>query len=174
MATPPHSVTGVSTPEYLAFQKSFTAVVTHFKAQPGSICDALFEKNLIPPAVRDFVRNRSTLEEEKAQKLADTIIDKVELDPSVYHSFMSILKNEGPWADSIVEQLEEAFKAEQALADCDHSSEDSFHSLPDPDTPAGGFVKRSESQKIGKLAFKNYPDISSIYQITNLTITIIV
>ena len=153
MATPPRSVTGVSTPEYLAFQKSFTAVVTHFKTQPGDICDVLFEKNLIPPAVRDFVRNRSTLEEEKARKLADTIIDKVELDPSVYHCFMSILKNEGPWADSIVEQLEEAFKAEQALADCDRSSEDSFHSLPDPDTPGGDIVKRSESQEIGKLAF---------------------
>ena len=140
MAASPYSAPGQSTPEYLALQKSYRAVVTHFKAQPGDICDALFENGLIPPAVRDFVRNRSTLEEEKAQKLADTIIDKVELDPSVYHSFMSILKNEGPWADSIVEQLEEAFGAEQALADCDHSSDDSYHSLPDPDTP----VKRKK------------------------------
>ena len=140
MAASPHSDAGLSTSEYLAFQKSYRAVVTHFKAQPGDICDALFENGLIPPAVRDFVRNRSMLEEEKAHKLADTIIDKVELDPSVYHSFMSILKNEGPWAGSIVEQLEEAFKAEQAVADCDHSSEDSFHSLPDPDTPAEGTV----------------------------------
>ena len=107
---------GQSTPEYLTLRKSYTKLVMHIKTQPGDICDALFEKGFIPPTVRDFVRSRSVLDDEKAQRLVDTVIDRVEQDSCVYNSFMSILNKDGPWADPIVGQLEEAFKAEQAAS----------------------------------------------------------
>ena len=149
MATPPDAVAGLSTPEYLALRKWYRSVMTHISSQTGDICGALFEKGYIPPSVRTYVTTDAIPNDKKAQMLVDTVIDKVGVDPSVFHGFMSILKSEGPWADSIVEQLEEAFKTEQALADCDHSSEDSFHSLPDPDTTAG-VVKKSESVNMGK------------------------
>ena len=150
MATPPDAVAGLSTPEYLAFRKCYRSVMTHISPQTGDICGALFEKGYIPPSVRIYATTDAIPNDKKAQTLVDTIIDKVEVDPSVFHGFMDILKSEGPWADSIVEQLEEAFKAEQALADCDRSSEDSFHSLPSPDSPTGGTVKKSEPQNMGK------------------------
>ena len=137
MATSSNPSDGQSTPHYVALRSSYRSLVAHFKAQPGDICDAFFEKGLITTAVRDFVRSRSVLEDEKAQKLMDSVIDKVELDPNVYYCLIGILKSEGRSADTIVEQLEEAFKAEKARADCVHSSEDSFHSLPDPDAQAG-------------------------------------
>ena len=87
------------------------------------------------PAVLDYVTTAAVSNGEKAQRLVGALLAKVELDPSVYHGFISILKSEGPSADIIVEQLEEAYKAEQAtLAECDGSS-NSFHSLPDPDVP---------------------------------------
>ena len=148
MATPPDS--GLSTPEYLAFRKCYMSVKTHICPQTGYICGALFEIGYIPTDVRIYATTYGIPNDKKAQTLVDTVIDKVGVDPSVFHGFMSILKNEGPWADSIVKQLEEAFRAEQALADCDHSSEGSFHSLPDPDSTTGGTAKEPEPQNMCK------------------------
>ena len=135
MATP--SDVGQSTPEYLALRNSYRLVVTHVSTQTSDICGALFEKGYVPPAVLNYVATDGIPSDKKAEKVVNTLMTKVELDLNVYHDFMSILKSEGPWADNIVQQLEEAYKAEQAaLTDCDHSSEDSFHSLPDHDTPS--------------------------------------
>ena len=131
MAASPHSAPGQSTPEYLALRKSYRAVVTHFKAQPGDVCGSLFENGLIPPSVCDYVSTDAIPDSSKANRLMSILMDKVETDHRVYHNFISILKNEGPWADSIVEQLEEAFKAERALAHQDRSREDSFRSQSD-------------------------------------------
>ena len=122
-----------STPEYLVLQKSYTKLVAHIKFQPRDICSALFEKGHIPSTVQDYVTTLGIPDSMKADKIISSLMAKVELDQSVYHSFMNILKSEGPSADTIVKQLEEAFKAEQADSDC--SSEDSFHSLSDSDTP---------------------------------------
>ena len=131
MASPNPSQAGQYTPEYLALRKSYRNVLSHITPQTGDICGALFEIGYIPPTVRTYATTDAIPNDRKAQALLDTVIDKVELDPSVFHIFVSILKSEGPSADIIVEQLEEAFKAELANADCDHSREDSFHSLPD-------------------------------------------
>ena len=125
------SQAGQYTPEYLALRKSYRNVLAHITPQTGDVCGALFEKGYIPPNVRTYATTDAIPNDRKAQALLDTVIDKVEVDPSVYHGFMDILKSEGPSADTIVEQLEEAFKAEQACAVCDNSSEDSSHSLPE-------------------------------------------
>ena len=137
MASTNPSQAGQYTPEYLTLRKSYRMVSIHITPQTGDICGALFEKGYIPSEVKYKATTDGIPIDRKAQILLDTVVDKVELDPSVYHGFMDILKSEGPSADTIVKQLEEAFKAEQALADCDNSSEDSFHSLPDLDAQAG-------------------------------------
>ena len=134
MAATRTSNAGQSTAEYLTLRKSYTKLVAYITPQAGDVCGALFEKGYVPPAVLDHVTTQGIPNSEKAQKLVGALMATVELDPNVYHGFISILKSEGPWADSIVEQLEEAFKPEQeSLADSDCSSEDSFHSLPDTD-----------------------------------------
>ena len=135
MAATPTPNAGQSTPEYLTLRKSYTSLVAHITPQTGDIGGALFEKGYVPPAVLDYVTTLAIPNNEKALKLVGALLAKVELDPSVYHGFISILKSEGQSADIIVEQLEEAYKAEQAtLAECDGSSKDSFHSLPDANT----------------------------------------
>ena len=145
----PCSDIGQSTPEYLALRNSYRLVVTHVSTQTSDICGALFEKGYVPPAVLNYVTTDGIPSDKKAEKVVSTLMTKVELDPNVYHGFMSILKSEGPWADAIIKELEEAYKAEQsALADCDRSSEDSFHSLPDPDTPAGKIAKPEASGEL--------------------------
>ena len=114
MAALQNSDAGQYTAEYLTLRKSYQLIVAHFKSQPGDICDAFFQKGYVPPAVRDYVRTHGIPDSEKAQKLVDTLSDKVELDPNIFHGFMNFLKHEGPWADTIVEKLEEIFKKEQA------------------------------------------------------------
>ncbi len=98
-----------STPEYLTLRRSYLAVITHVKEQPGTICDSLFEKGYISTTVHVFVRSRAHSDEEKAQKLIDTVLDKVKHDRSVYYGFLEILKTEGPLAKSIIARLEECF-----------------------------------------------------------------
>ena len=127
MAATPTPNAGQSTPEYLTLRKSYTSLVAHITPQTGDIGGALFEKGYIPPAVLDYVTTAAVSNSEKAQRLVGALLAKVELDPSVYHGFISILKSEGQSADIIVEQLEEAYKA--TLAEYDGSSEDS---VPDP------------------------------------------
>ena len=139
-----------STPEYLTLRKSYRAMVTHFKAQTGGICDALFEKGYIPSSARDYVRTDMIPDERKAEKLVDTLVDKIEQDSSVYSGFINILQSEGPSADSLIVLLEERFKTEQALADCDCSSEDSYHSLSDPDSAGAGYSMLKTKPLIGK------------------------
>ena len=150
MAKSPDAVANRSTPEYLAFRKCYRSVRIHITPQIEDIHDALFEKGYIPPSVQDYAATDAIPKEMKARSLVDTVIKKIELDPEVFHGFVSILKNEGPSADSIVEQLGEVFKAEQALVYCDHSSEDSYHSLSGTDSSVEGTMKMSDPQKMSK------------------------
>ncbi len=132
-----------TTPEYLAFQKYYENVIGTVKEQPGAICDALFAKGYVPTSVRDFTRNMSILDEVKAQKLVDTMIDRIGKDPNVFHGFVDILK--GPSTDDIVTLLQKAYDTECGLVgdlepvhlasqqaksseDNDSSGDESFHS----------------------------------------------
>ena len=76
--------------------------------------------------MKGYVRTDSIPDENKARKLIDTLLDKVLGDLSAYRGFIEILKNEGPSADTIVEQLEDRFSEEKAHHAS--SSEDSHHS----------------------------------------------
>ena len=101
-----------ATPEYLTLRGSYTHLIAHVKSQTGDICDVLFEKGYINSTVRDYVRTDAIPDDSKARKLMDALLDKVELEPSVYYGFITILKGE-PSADNIVKELEELFQAEQ-------------------------------------------------------------
>ena len=103
-----------STPQYLTLRKSYRLLVTYITAQTGEFCDSLFEGGYISSSVRNYVRTDALPEDKKAQKLMDTLIDKVESDVSVYYGFMEILKRGGSPANDIVAQLEERFEKEQA------------------------------------------------------------
>ena len=100
-----HSST--STPQYLTLRKSYRLLVIYITPQTGEFCDYFFEAGYISSTVRNYVRTDALPEDKKAQKLMDTLIDKVESDVSVYYGFIEILKNGGPPANDIVAQLEE-------------------------------------------------------------------
>ena len=84
--------TSTYTPEYRAFQQCYETLILTVKLQPGAFCDSLFAKGYIPEAVRDYTRNESNMEEKKAERLVDSVIDQIKHDPSVFFGFIDILK----------------------------------------------------------------------------------
>ena len=102
-------------PEYRTFRKCYPTIIHYVKEQPGTFCDALFANNYIPITVRDYTRNKYISDEEKAQKLTDTLIDRIEQDPSVFHGFIKIIEEDGPWADEFARKLKDGYKVERVL-----------------------------------------------------------
>ena len=134
-----------TTPEYVAFRHCYEKLISTVSAQPDAFCNILFSKGYIPESVRNFTRNRSILDEEKAGKLIDTVIDRIKVSPSVFYGFMEVLKT--PSTDHMAQTLQHCFDNEcERLKQCpqsqktdeDSSGDESFHSLPDPDN--SGFV----------------------------------
>ena len=131
-----------NSPEYVAFRKCYEELVTAISTQVGTFCDALFAKGFISESVRDFTRNRSVLDGEKAEKLVDTVIDRIKFNPKLLSCFIEIVR--GPSTDEIADKLQHYYDAEckrkqssQAQKNDEESSGDeSFHSFPDDD----GFI----------------------------------
>ena len=104
-----------TSPEYMTFRKCYPTIIHYVKEQPGTFCDALFANNYIPITVRDYTRNKYVSDEEKAQKQADTLIDRIEQDPSVFHDFIKIIEEAGPWADEFARKLKDGYKTERKV-----------------------------------------------------------
>ena len=136
MATKPNS-----TPEYLTLRKSYKALVAHIKVQLGCICDSLFEQGHVSEEVCDYVGTDAIPDGKKARKLVNALMKKVEFECRIYHDFLSILKDEGPSSDYIVQQLEECYSSELA-AFVEYNCESS----DDSDTSVGNKSKGKKNQ----------------------------
>ncbi len=128
--------------EYLAVHQSYVKLIecTCGTLYDG-LCDHLYADGYISTSVRNFVHDRSTLREEKARKLLDTIIDTIEMKPNVFYDFVKILKAmKEPSLSDIILNLEDdlIFSEEkdskatpgklEASSNSHDSSESSYHS----------------------------------------------
>lgn len=121
------AMASMSTPEYRAFQKNYTILVDTVKDDLGSICNSLFSKGLISESVRDNTRDRNKSDKEKAEKLIDTVCDKIKHKPGVFQEFLTILTDQ--FANDALEVLNVAFQKESEsedkqvheLTDCEES-----------------------------------------------------
>ena len=140
-----------SSPEYLTIRECYPHLVSVVKESYDTIGDRLFSKGYVSRKTRNFIRMDSKMPTEKAQKLLDTIIDRIVYRPSVFDDFIVILEKEGPSTGDLVRELHEVYRTkgecvvEPSLdqnteeSDCDSkgppsvdsSSEDSFHSTTD-------------------------------------------
>ena len=84
-----------NTPEYQAFLTCFETLILTIKLQPNRFCDSLFAKGYIQETARDYTRNISFLDMEKAEKLLDAVIDQIKHDCSVFYGFIDILESLG-------------------------------------------------------------------------------
>ena len=101
-----------TTPEYAALQKCYESTIAVVKTDPGSLCDALFSKGYVSESVRNYTRNDALLDENKARKLIDTVIDQIKEDPIVFHHFLGTLKSSH--YDTIKKKLTECYQSEKS------------------------------------------------------------
>ena len=104
-----------TTPEYTALQKCYKSIIAVVKIDPGSLCDALFSKGYISEALRSYTRNDALLNDYKARKLIDTVINQIEEDPIVFHHFLETLKSSH--YDKLKKKLTECYQTEKSKMD---------------------------------------------------------
>ena len=117
-----------TTPEYSTFKKCYGEIVHYMKQELGSICDKCFSNGYIPQSVRNFSRNSSRPEEERAQKVADSLLSQIEYDTSVYYGFCKIVKQYNPWTQKLTKILEDTLYSElKPLAIVDETNDKQLH-----------------------------------------------
>ena len=132
-------------PEYETMCECCPKLVALIRQSPSTIGNALFARNFLAPNVRNFVNDRMVSETEKAQKLVDTMTDRIQHYPSSFNDFVQILEKEGPWTSDMVKELRDLYRAKGGCVDepspeqnseeshCDSKGapEDSSHSTTD-------------------------------------------
>ena len=85
--------------------------------------------------MRNFVNDRMVSETEKAQRLVDTMTDRIQHFPYSFNEFVAVLENEGPWTSDFVKELRDLYRAKGGCvvepspdqnseeSDCDSKSE---------------------------------------------------
>ena len=104
-----------ATPEYVTFRKCYPTIIYYMSEHLGHFCDKLFSEGYISTEVRDQARNASKTKRERARILADTLIDRIEQKPSVFHDFIKIFEEDGPWATDFIVTLKKCHEAERKL-----------------------------------------------------------
>ena len=138
-------------PEYETMCECCPKLVTLIRQSPSTIGNALFARNFLAPNVRNFVNDRMVSETEKAQRLVDTMTDRIQHFPDSFNDFIDVLEKEGSWTKDIVKELCDLFRAKGGCVvelssnqnagesdrdskgppSVDFSNKDSFHSTTD-------------------------------------------
>ena len=138
-------------PEYETMCECCPKLVTLIQQSPSTIGNALFARHFLAPNVRNFVNDRMVSETVRAQRLVDTLTDRIQHFPDSFNDFLQILEKEGPWTSDMVKELRDLFRAKGGCVvelssnqnaeendgdskgppSVDASSEDSFHSTTD-------------------------------------------
>ena len=129
----------LTTPEYVALRKCYEQVIGVVSSDPGSLCDALFSKGCITKHVKNYTRNDSVLAEDKARKLIDSVMDRIELEPNVFIEFIEALKS--PHHTKLKEKLNECYQIEKNCPTvkpppsiCDQELKPSLKEISDEDS----------------------------------------
>ena len=108
-----------ASPEYLALRKCYELVIGAVSSDPGSVCDALFSKGYVSDSVRKYTRSDSKLDDDKARKLIDYVIDQIRDEPNVFHDFIRTL--ESSHYNKLKRRLDECYQAEKSTSFEDYS-----------------------------------------------------
>ena len=146
-----------TTPEYLTLQKRYRSIVLAVKADLGCLCDILFSKSLIPMSIKNYTQMDSVFDEDKARKVIDNVMNRIELDPGVFHEFVEALNS--PHFSKLKETLNECYQTLRKETDCPKvkpsSSDNSSITKPSPREISGNAksVHTSSSQPNSDISF---------------------
>ena len=131
--------------EYKTMRKCTENLIQLLKHSIKDLGDTLFANELIPEPLYDKIRE-SRESTSAARSVVSFMTTLVQQKPSMYQTFLELLKNQGHWTDPIVEIMNKCYEIEKAIITQDQetlnyseqsSSDESFHSAAsDLDKPS--------------------------------------
>ncbi len=105
--------------EYKAFKDCHSSVLTCIKQSPKDVSDRL--EILLAPANRDYLRNDSHNDGDKARQIMESVNLQIENNPFIFHSFVSALKGAGSFTKTAVQKLNDALLIQRQNQQCDQT-----------------------------------------------------
>ena len=104
--------------EYKAFKDCHNSVLTCIKQSPKDVSDRL---EILAPANRDYLRNDSHDDGDKARRIMDAVLLQIENNPLVFQSFISALEAAGSFTKATVQKLNDALLIQRQRQQCDQT-----------------------------------------------------
>ena len=106
--------------EYKAFKDCHDSLFTCIKQSPKDVSDRL---EILAPADRDYLRNDSHDDGDKARRIIDAVLLQIENNPLVFQSFISALEAAGSFTKTTVPKLHDALLIQrQNQEQCDQTT----------------------------------------------------
>ncbi len=102
-----------------AFKDCHSSLVTCVKQSPKDVSDHLL---ILAPGDRDYLRNDTHDDGEKARRILDAVLLQMENNPQIFHSFVSALEAAGDFTRATVQKLNDALQRRNQ-EQCDQSQE---------------------------------------------------
>ncbi len=98
------------TAEYKAFKDCHSSLLTCVKQSPKDVSDHLLPFEILAPNDRDYLKNDTHDDGDKARRILDAVLLQIENDPRVFQSFISALKAAGSFTKAAVQKLDSALQ----------------------------------------------------------------
>ena len=96
----------MASPEYRTLVQCYPTLVSCVQQSPDDIAVHLIPSGILAPHDMMYLRNYSISDYEKARQLLHIVLNRVRIDPQVYHTFVAALKKAGSWTKTAVSELE--------------------------------------------------------------------
>ena len=124
------TLTQMDSPEYKTLTLCHPALIYCIGQTPYDIAVHLVSSGILAQHDIEYLSNYSIANDEKASRLLDSVLNQVQINPQVYHTFIAALKDVGLVTKALVTELEGiyAVRAQSPVADV-HSTEEPGESL---------------------------------------------
>ena len=107
----------MDSPEYKTLTHCYPTLVSNLKQSPSDVVTQLRPYCVLAENDLDFLNNQHNNDGEKAKKIVDVVINQVQGDPQVFHSFKKALKAASNWTETAIRHIEQKY-SELTTAEC--------------------------------------------------------
>ena len=120
----------MDSPEYKTLVQHYPALIFRIQQSPEDIVFLLKKSGILAPRDFGFLNNPLVAKNDKAVRLLNIVLNQVQIDPQVYHTFIAALKDAGDWTRALVSELEHIYDSvmQSPIADV-HFTEEPGESL---------------------------------------------
>ena len=112
----------MDSPEYKTLTQCYDTLVKCVKQSPGDVADCQL-KPLLTPGNVSFLSNPHHDNDDKARKIVNLVLNQVEINPQVFHKFISALENAGSWTETTLDIVQREYTNRTSHVQVKQSSE---------------------------------------------------